>query len=245
MSDTLKNEHIIDSEQSCVSAVLMQRRDLPKAPFEAIFGEIPERCYALRQGNKFTLSFTQQNLGYFLDIEPARGWLQDRVKGKKILNLFAYTCAFSVVAKSAGATSIINIDLSRKSLDRGRENHRVNDLSNDGIHYFSHDIFKSWGKLKKYGPYDVVVIDPPSFQKGSFIAKKDYVRVLAKMSVLVADHGYFLACLNAPEIIADEFKGWIDLQCNDFWNCETLSHHNDFPEKEPGRGLKMLVYQKK
>ncbi|WP_086931244.1 class I SAM-dependent methyltransferase [Agarilytica rhodophyticola] len=242
--DTLIKMSVIGHIDCGVDNVVIQRRDLYKAPFEAIYGEVPDLAYAWRQNLKFTLSFSQQNLGYFLDIEPARLWLEKKAKGKKILNLFAYTCAFSVVAIAAGASSVVNIDLSRKSLARGRDNHKVNNLSTDNVHYFAHDIFKSWGKLKKYGPYDMVIIDPPSFQKGSFIAKKDYVKVLGKMSALVADGGCFLACLNAPEIMLDEFKTWLEVCSDDFSHCQTLAHHPDFPEQESGRELKMLAYQK-
>jgi len=227
-----------------ISTVLMQRRDQSGAPVSTVRGDLPEVAYAQRGPLRFLLSFGQQNVGYFLDIEPVRRWLEDNVNGAKVLNLFSYTCVFSVVAKAAGADSVVNIDLSRKSLEKGRENHRVNDIDDYSVRYLAHDILKSWGKLKKMGPYGVVIIDPPSFQKGSFVATKDYRKVLNKMPDLVASGGAFVACLNAPELYLDDFKTLIDDSCPGFIHVESLTNQHDFPESDAGRNLKMLVYRR-
>lgn len=227
-----------------VESLLLQRRDLFGAPISALIGEVPERSFAVRDNLKFGLSFGQQNVGYFLDIEPARVWLAERCKGKNLLNLFSYTCAFSVVASGAGASSVVNIDMSKKSLQRGRENYAMNELSTASVKFLSHDIFKSWGKLKKFGPYDMIVIDPPSFQKGSFIASKDYERVIRRMESLVVEGGCFLACLNSPEVRLADFQEMIDANAQGFSFEEKLQPIDSFPEKEDGRELKMLVYRK-
>ena len=234
-----------------MDSIMVQRRYLPGAPFECWWGQPPEELYARRDELKFQLSFGQQNIGYFLDIEPARKWLETTVaslhrhgKDVKVLNLFAYTCAFSVVAKKAGAQRVVNIDLSKKSLATGRKNHLLSGVSSDNVSFLPHDIFKSWGKLRKNGPYDVVIIDPPSFQKGSFIASKDYARLLTKMPDLVASDGVFLACLNAPEIKRRDFQKQVEQHCPEFACTDILAPDKDFPEAEPERALKLLVFQK-
>lgn len=230
--------------QTLQLSLLIQRRDQPGAPFHVILGTLPEKPYALRQGLRFSLSFEQQNIGYFLDIEPARLWLAQQASGCSVLNLFSYTCTFSVVAMQAGAASVVNFDMSGKSLQRGRDNHELNQVASSQVRYFAHDILKSWGKIKKYGPYDIVIVDPPSFQKGSFIAQKDYRKVLLKMPALVSEGGAFLACLNAPEILQQEFCTWISESCPEFVLERSLDAHPDFPEHDAGRGLKMLVYRR-
>jgi len=227
-----------------VKHVLIQRRDKIGAPFEFAYGNYCEKSFACRGALKFELSFTQQNIGYFLDIEPVRIWLQQFAAHKKILNLFAYTCAFSVVAVSAGADMVVNIDRSQRSLRKGLHNHKINGADTSAVKFLSHDIFKSWGKLRRYGPYGIVIIDPPSFQKGSFIAAKDYVRVISKMSGLVGAGGMFVACLNAPEITRSELKRWVDQSCPEFEFMQSLAAHPDFPESNQERGLKMLVYRR-
>ncbi len=227
-----------------INAVLIQRRDQEDAPISAIVGAVPEEAFATRGELKFGLSFSQQNTGFFLDIEPARQWLETRCQSKSVLNLFSYTCAFSVVAKAAGAHSVVNIDLSKKSLQRGQRNHHLSQVESNNVTFLSHDIFKSWGKLKKYSPYDIVIIDPPSFQKGSFIASKDYEKVIRKMDVLLSEEGVFLACLNAPEVRVDDFKTMIEGSAEGFVFVERLEPLPSFPESDPGRELKMLVFQR-
>lgn len=227
-----------------LTSVLIQRRDLPSISLQALYGEIPPLWYAKRKGARFVLSFSQQNVGYFLDIEPLRVWLENNAANRSILNLFSYTCAFSVVAMLGGASSVINMDMSKKSLDRGRENHLLNGISVEKVKFFAHDILKSWGKIKKYGAYDIVIIDPPSFQKGSFIATADYAKILTKMDTLIAEQGVFVACLNAPEIAENEFKQWMAEHCTNFRLQESLARNEDCPDCESGKGLKMLVYKK-
>ena len=231
-------------KQYLLECVVVQKRYLPKAPFEICHGNLPEKVFARRKGLRFGLSFSQQNVGFFLDIEPARIWLEDNAANKRVLNLFSYTCAFSVVAKKAGAEQVVNIDMSRRSLNTGRDNHMVNELGTEGVHFLPHDIFKSWGKLKKYGPYDIVIIDPPSFQKGSFIAEKDYIKVLRRMESLVSENGCVLACLNSPEVHIDQFRESCSQGLENFSWQSDLAANPFFPESEEGHGLKMLVYKR-
>ena len=241
--ELFNSEHIEHATK--VECIVVQRRYLEKSPFEVLYGNLPDKLYAVRNGLKFQLSFSQQNLGFFLDIEPARCWLEKSCNGANVLNLFSYTCAFSVVAKAAGADSVVNIDMSRKSLNTGRENHIVNDLETSHVRFLPHDIFKSWGKLKKMGPYDIVIIDPPSFQKGSFIADKDYKKVLARMASLVKPGGWVLACLNSPEVTRSAFRDACDDSLGEqfVWE-QNLAPNAFFPDLEPENALKMIVYQR-
>jgi len=70
-----------------------------------------------------------QNHGLFLDMANGRQWLRENMMAKpgaRVLNLFAYTCAFSVVAKQAGAAEVINLDMSDGAvLFADRRNQRV------------------------------------------------------------------------------------------------------------------------
>ena len=228
-----------------IEKVMLQRRYLPRAPTEVSIetARSPEKIYARRGELDFSLSFAQQNCGFFLDIEPARRWLEQHCLSKKILNMFAYTCTFSVVAMRAGADAVVNIDLSDRSLKTGQKNHRINAVDADRVRFLPHDIFKSWGKLKRLGPYDIVVIDPPSYQKGSFVAKRDYPKVLRRMDQFLTEDGVFLACLNAPEVNVSEFEEIINLAVNGCTLSERLSASPDFPDAEES-ALKMLVYKR-
>ncbi|WP_045860551.1 class I SAM-dependent methyltransferase [Teredinibacter purpureus] len=238
-------EKIVFSQDATLTCLLVQCRYLEASPITSEVGELPQAWNAKRKNLTFGLSATQQNIGFFLDIEPVREWLEKNCKQKTVLNLFAYTCAFSVVAMAAGAKAVTNIDMSSRSLSIGRDSHRANNLDVRAVTFLPHNIFKSWGKLRKNGPYDIVIVDPPSFQKGSFVAQKDYAKVLRKMASLVSDNGVFLACLNAPEVAASEFKQLINAECEEFVFTERLESKPEFLDCDPEKSLKMMVYRRK
>ena len=235
---------IFAAQEKVLVAVVVQKRYEQQSPFDVLVGQLPDQVFASRKNLQFKLSFTQQSLGFFLDIEPARKWLEQHCDGKRVLNLFSYTCAFSVIAKSAGARSVVNMDLSRRSLNIGRDNHVINQLSVEQVSFFAHDIFKSWGKLKKYGPYDIIIVDPPSFQKGSFIAKHDYHKILRRLDALVCEGGYALVCLNDPLVEKKDFCERCAQVLEHFTLIESLPASVLIPEADSEKGLKLNVFQK-
>lgn len=225
--------------------IYIQRRYQARPQISLVVGAEPETgWFAHRGALRFELSTHQQNAGYFLDIEQGRHWLESKAKGASLLNLFSYTCTFSVIAVAAEAKSVVNMDLSSRSLSRGRDNHRINHLDPAGVSYYAHDVMKSWSKVRKHGPYDIVVCDPPSFQKGSFIAKRDYPKVLRRLPEFIRQGGEALVCLNSPEINFFEFKTVVDEQLSGCEFVERLPLHPDFPEKDSDCALKLLVYRK-
>lgn len=159
--------------------IVLQRRYLPKAPSEVIYGNLPESTYAHEEGLKYELNLClNQNIGFSPDMKAGRKYIKQKAKSKKILNLFSYTCAFSVAAMAGGAKSVVNVDMAKGALTRGRKNHHLNNISTDNVQFMPYNILKSWSRIKKAGPYDMIIIDPPSFQKGSFAASKDYEKII-------------------------------------------------------------------
>ncbi len=226
------------------TALLVQRRYLAGAPSELCFGALPEQCYARRGHLQFSLHLAQQqNSGFFLDMEPGRTWLEQHAQGKRILNLFAYSCAFSVVAVAAGAELVVNVDMSSAALNLGRSNHQRNSLDKARSEFLAENILKSWGRIKKRGPYDLVIIDPPSYQKGSFIAEKDYAKVIRRLLELMPEGGLVLACLNSPELGEGFLRQVFTENCPAAEFVERLQPHKDFPDVDPEQQLKLLIYK--
>lgn len=226
------------------SVLVVQRRYISNAPSEIIWGELPESIYARRRNSLFNLHLAQQqNSGFFLDMESGRHWLEQHAAGKRVLNLFAYTCAFSIVAIDAGAEKVVNVDMSSAALNLGRANHQLNNLAKNKSEFVAENILKSWSRVKKPGPYDLVIIDPPSYQKGSFIAEKDYAKVIRRLPELIPAGGLVLACLNAPELSEGFLKQLFIEQCPQAEFVERVKPHEDFPDVDPEQQLKLLVYQ--
>lgn len=231
-----------------VANILVQQRYQRGGPIEVLRGELPQRALAREAGLVFQLSFgDKQNIGYFPDMAPARAWLRERVAGGRVLNLFAYTGAFSVAAIAAGAHSVLNVDMSKAALNVARDNHRLNDqqgaLQRD-VQMLPYNVFKSWNRIIAAGPFDYVIIDPPSRQKGSFVAERDYARVVKKLSQLLAPDAEVLACLNAPHLGEDFLRGLFAEHAEALAFVARLPNRADFPERDPQCNLKMLNFRR-
>ena len=192
-----------------------------------------------------------QNHGLFLDMAEGRRWVRDFAadfkqregRGARVLNLFAYTCAFSVAALQGGAAHVTNLDMARGALATGQQNHQLNGLAPQGASFLAHDLFNSWGKVTRGGPYDLVIADPPSYQKGSFVATKDYARLLRRLPDLLAPGGRALLCLNAPELPWAWLREQVDEHAPGLQLIERLAHPPAFADVDADRALKVGAYR--
>ena len=132
--------------------------------------------------------------------------------------------------------------MSQGAMTIGQKNHQLNGLTH-GASFLVHDIFKTWGKISRSGPYDLIILDPPSFQKGSFIATKDYAKLMRRLPDLLMPGGQALLCLNAPELgtafLQDqmkEFAGGLDF-------VQRLQNPITFDDVSKDRSLKVLIYR--
>jgi 23S rRNA (cytosine1962-C5)-methyltransferase len=174
-----------------------------------------------------------------------RRWVREhvaRIQKAKVLNLFAYTCAFSVVAMQAGAKQVVNVDMSHGAMAIGQQNHRLNGIT-AGASFLMHDIFSTWGKISRGGPYDLIIVDPPSYQKGSFVATKDYARLMRRLPDLLELGGSVLLCLNAPELDCAFLQDQMRELAPALEFVERLNNPPVFADVAPERALKVLVYK--
>lgn len=209
-------------------------------------GSVPDPHEVTEGGSRYLVHVLKgQNHGLFLDMAEGRRWVREHVAtrpGLKVLNLFAYTCAFSVVARQAGASQVVNVDMSHGALAIGQKNHQLNGLA-AGASFLAHDIFKSWGKVTRGGPYDLVIVDPPSYQKGSFVASKDYARLMRRLPDLLAPGGHALLCLNAPELGLDFLQEQMQALAPSLTFVQRVPNPAVFADISPERSLKVLVYR--
>ncbi|MBB1489025.1 class I SAM-dependent methyltransferase [Oceanospirillum sediminis] len=226
-------------------SVLLHYRHRNGCPVEVITGQHSEYTDIQEHGLSYRLDLTnKQNNGLFLDMRNGRQWVQENSADKKVLNLFAYTCGFSVAALAGNAQSVVNLDMSSPALSRGRENHRLNDHDLSKVRFLAHDLFKTWGKIRKTGPYDLIIIDPPSFQKGSFILTKDYPRVLRQLNSLLSDNGTVMACANDPEIHSSYLINLMKQEAPELRFFERLANPEEFPDKDEEKSLKVMLFQR-
>jgi 23S rRNA (cytosine1962-C5)-methyltransferase len=209
-------------------------------------GTVPSPHVITEDGARFLVHLLKgQNHGFFPDMAQGRRWVREHVAarpGIKVLNLFAYTCAFSVVALQAGARQVINVDMSHGAMATGQQNHQLNGLV-AGASFWAHDIFSTWGKIQRSGPYDLIIVDPPSYQKGSFVATKDYARVLRRLPELWAPSAHVLLCLNAPELDTAYLQELMQEAAPEFTFVQRVANPPSFADVSPERALKVLQYK--
>nr|WP_298170902.1 class I SAM-dependent methyltransferase [uncultured Pseudomonas sp.] len=231
--------------RSQAHGLLLQHRYLPDSPGEWLLGEPVDQWLISEHGLRFKLDLGKnQNTGLFLDMRHGRQWVQANAEGKRVLNLFAYTCGFSLAAIAGGAVQVVNLDMAKAALSRGRDNHRLNGHDLSQVSFLGHELFKSWSKVKKYGPYDLIVIDPPSFQKGSFVLTRDYRKILRRLPELLTERGQVLACVNDPQIGSDFLIEGVTEHAPDLRFVRRLDNPPEFADIDPQSGLKALVFER-
>lgn len=238
-------QQLIQSLPQCKS-VQVQFRCRNKAPYQLLLGEQINHVNALEHNLKYHLQLGQaQNSGLFLDMRNGRKWVIENSKAKNVLNLFSYTCAFSVAAIAGGAKQVVNVDISKSPLAKGRENHRLNGHNLQQVKFEGVDIFKSYGRLKKHGPYDLLICDPPSFQKGSVDIKRDYPKIIRRLPQLMNDNGLLMLCLNSPDLDDEFIHQMIKNECPQCEFTKNIAPPKVYKEAMPGKGLKVLIFKYK
>ncbi|MBB6523285.1 class I SAM-dependent methyltransferase [Pseudoteredinibacter isoporae] len=239
-------------EASEVQALGVSYRFQQGAPSEWLYTssefDVEGSMFARRGELKFHIQLGgRQNSGFFLDMEPGRCWMEQQAKGRKVLNLFSYTCAFSVVAAAAGAAEVVNVDMARGALKQGQKNHQLNtdvaEVAHCKTRFLAENILKSWGRIRRPGPYGVLVFDPPSFQRGSFVAKQDYTKLIRRIPQLAEQGADILLCLNAPELGEEFIAGLIAEECPDCVLVGRLEPSKDFPDQNKDQQLKLFHYR--
>ncbi len=227
-----------------IKGVVIQNRKVSPST-QLCFGEVPESYVLEEMGVSYELSPQSiKNPGWFLDMSEGRNWVRENSKQAKVLNLFSYTCGFSLMALDGGALKVVNMDMNSSVLKRGRRNHELNKFSKDRVSYYHHDVLKSFGKIKRLGPYEVIIVDPPSIQTGSFQLRRDYPKILRRLPEWLSVKGRALLCCNDPKVTDGEFLDWISSSISVPHKTVRLDQPEDYPELSRERALKVFVLEK-
>lgn len=121
------------------------------------------------------------SVGFFIDQRENRRFVRDLAPAT-LLNCFAYTCSFSVAAATVGAKTV-NVDLSKKSLARGRENFALNSLPTTDHRFLADDVMAVLPRLARKGEkFEVIILDPPTFSRShtgkAFQVERDFETLL-------------------------------------------------------------------
>ncbi len=152
-----------------IFARFVPRKNEDREPPRLIYGDPGKslQTIATERHLKFGIDFgTGYSPGLFLDQRENRRYVR-HIRPTRLLNCFAYTCSFSVSAAYVGAATL-NIDLSKKSLSRGRQNFALNSLPTIEQRFVADDVRAVLPRLVRKGEkFDVIILDPPTFSRSA------------------------------------------------------------------------------
>jgi len=201
----------------------------------------------------------------FLDLRNARGWVKQHSAGKRVLNLFAYTCGVGLAAAAGGAREVCNLDFAEGNLAVGRENGALNPQLAP-MDFIQSDYFpairqlaglpisqRRGQKLPSYPrlearQFDLVFLDPPAWAKSAFGTVdllRDYQSLLKPALLSTAEDGVLICNNNLAKVAMDDWRELV-LRCAEkagrpVREWQVLSPASDFPSQDGRPPLKTLV----
>jgi 23S rRNA (cytosine1962-C5)-methyltransferase len=167
----------------------------------------PESLVVQEYESRFEVRlYDGHSTGLFLDHREHRRALAQR-KPSRVLNLFAYTCAFAVPLAAAGAR-VTNVDVSARYLEWGRRNLGLNGLEPAAARFFRMDAFEYLAySARREERFDLVILDPPTFAAGDsrrgvkpWKALEDYPALVRAARRVLAPGGLLFAASNTREL---------------------------------------------
>jgi 23S rRNA (cytosine1962-C5)-methyltransferase len=221
----------------------------PSAPISGrSLGEYPAYedglAYLVRPGEGW-------NPGIFPDMREMRGRVRAWAADKRVLNCFANTCGFSLAATAGGAQRVVNLDVSRPVLERGRANYQANGFVPDEHDFLYGDAFDWLERLgRRHEQFDIVILDPPGFARTKqhvFAAAQNYGKLAGIAAQVIAPGGMLVACCNVAELSWRSFRDKVVAGLDEAWRASEIVgvYHAPAIDYPPPAGqesyLKILV----
>jgi len=167
-----------------------------EAPVELVVSDGP--C-------KFGVDVTAPlGVGLFPDMRLGWAAVAARAAGRRLLNLFSYTGAFSVHAAKAGAAEVVAVDLAAKAHARARRNYELSGLDPARLEMITNDTIKTLDRFAdRKRLFDIVVCDPPTFSQGpagQFQVARDLARLAAGCALVLAPGGLLVFATNSTKV---------------------------------------------
>lgn len=188
------------------------------------------------------------NPGLFLDARPARAWIRAHSRGRRVLNLFAFTGSLGVAAAVGGAASVTHADSARTALRACRHNHELNRVPMDDrdlarVNIYQHLRRKAAARQR----FDAIIVDPPpltglALRSDRTPGKRGPFALAPLVSRMLAPGGWILCFFHrdprAPEEFEQEFVDAAGVPLDVIWRGQSGP---DFPETSPARKLRLAA----
>jgi 23S rRNA (cytosine1962-C5)-methyltransferase len=148
--------------------------------------------------------------GLFLDHFSLRRWLSTHATSGRVLNLFCYTGSLGLAAALGGCEEVIQVDLSKPTLDWAKRNRELNPSLSFKVHFQQADAVEDLKKRVKRGErFDWVLLDPPSFSRskaGAISVAKDLPKLHELCLSLIQDGGCLVSSTNSSQLARAKFE---------------------------------------
>ena len=219
-----------------------EEREYPRL----IFGDPAESLQTIANERhlKYGVDFgTGYSVGFFIDQRENRRRMR-HIAPQRLLNCFAYTCSFSVSAAYAGATTL-NVDLSRKSLDRGRENFVLNNLPTVNHRFIADDVMAVLPRLTRKGEkFDAIILDPPTFSRSpgrkTFQVENDFEKLLVNALDLAERDSHVLLSTNCVKLRVHALEVMSRYALKAAQRAATVHRQCPLPDFPPGSGASSI-----
>lgn len=147
---------------------------------------------------------TGLHTGLFPDQRRNRREVMAHSAGREVLNLFAFTGAFSVAAAAAGARRVTSVDVSEKYLSLAQDNFRYNDMDPERHEWMVADVFTQLATMQQQNRrFDMVIFDPPSFsttKKSRFATQGGTAQLVTAALNLLRPNGLMISSSNHQKV---------------------------------------------
>lgn len=203
----------------CVALKSRKSSEPEKRRGVVVFGSKPDRKVKA-QGVWFSVDLTMnRDASLYLDTANLRLWAMENLKGKSVLNAFAYTGSLGVAALAGGAKRVVQLDRNRAFLETAKKSCALNGLPTASVEHLAKDFFPAVAGFKRSGElFDCVFLDPPFFsstERGRVDQALESRRLLNKVRPLVNDGGWLVAINNALFLKGSDYMASLEELCAD------------------------------
>lgn len=158
---------------------------------------VPDVLAVLDNGLRFEVEpLARRSCGLYLDARPARRWLLEHSRDRRVLNLFAYTGSLGVAAAAGGARWVTHLELQKRQLRRIKANLRLNKLPVDDRNLISADLYTYLRRMTGKAMVDAIVLDPPPVvpARGTHAPRGQDYETLVPLAMPLLAPGDWLLC---------------------------------------------------
>jgi len=205
-----------------IRAIVLKRRhaaSMEERKGEIIFGGEPDRKVR-EHGIWYAIDLCMnRDASLYLDTRLLRRWAVQNLKGRTVLNSFAYTGSLGVAALGGGALRVLQLDTNRRFLNLAETSSRLNGFAASSQDFQVGDFWQQIERLKRGGErYDCIFIDPPFFsttRRGVVDLTKNSARLINKVRPLINDGGQLVAINNALFMSGEAYLAVLEGLCAD------------------------------